>query len=289
MNRSQQLHEQTITVAKTYKQCEAQLIELLMQNDSTRAYLGLGYPSLHVYCTKALGLSDAIAYSLSQIARKSRAVPEIKNLIKEDKLTITNATQLVRVITNDNKTELLGMAQTLSKRDLEKEIKRLHPEVIPHEKIRVLNEELEELKVVMDSELSENLKYLKGHYSRKSNSNLSLAETLKAMANELRAKHDPVKKAERCFVPGSKVGQVLQNHVANTDNSVRFTITKRRALSAKVKHPVNLRDQGRCTFRYIDGSRCENTRYLQMHHLKHVASGGTDTLENIKNTLHQSP
>ena len=82
---------------------------------------------MHVYCVKALLLSYAQAYSMIGIARKSREIPEIKTLLNDKKMTLSNATQIMRVINFENKDELLGKAQNLSKRELEREIKKIHP------------------------------------------------------------------------------------------------------------------------------------------------------------------
>ncbi len=260
------LHEQTLKAVKIYKNAEFEIINLLMQNSQTRAYLSLGYPSLHVYCTKGLRLSDAVAYSLTSVARKSQTIPEIKQLIKEEKLTLSNATQVSRVITEENKADLLSLAQSLSKRELEKEIKRIHPDAIPKERVRVLTTDLEELKIVMNKELAEDLKFLRDFYAKKRHCSLSLSETLIHMASELREKHDPIRKATRNFVPGTKSVKVRSGRIT---------------LPASLKHPVQLRDKGRCSHHYQDGTRCENTRYLEIHHIKPLAKGGTNTLENL--------
>lgn len=148
MNEALKLHEETLFVVRSYQKNEKEIISLLLKNHVTFAFRTLGYSSLHVYCTRALGLSDAVAYSLGAIAKKSLAIPEIKSLIDSEKLHISNATQIIRSITPENKAELLETAQKLSKRDLEKELKRRNPEVIPKDRVRVLNHELEEVKFV---------------------------------------------------------------------------------------------------------------------------------------------
>jgi predicted restriction endonuclease len=44
---------------------------------------------------------------------------------------------------------------------------------------------------------------------------------------------------------------------------------------------VQLRDQAQCTFVDTTGRRCENRRFLHLHHVKPVASGGADEAENL--------
>jgi hypothetical protein len=52
----------------------SQLLALLAEVDTRRLYLGLGYASLFVYCTQALHLSEAAAYSRITAARSTRRV-----------------------------------------------------------------------------------------------------------------------------------------------------------------------------------------------------------------------
>ncbi len=55
----------------------------------------------------------------------------------------------------------------------------------------------------------------------------------------------------------------------------------RRKPSAQVKHEVMLRDEAQCTFRYADGKRCENRRWLHIHHDKPWGVGGDSSAENL--------
>jgi len=275
---SQILHENTLKVANTYKHAEKRLIDLLIQNDEIKAFRSLGYSSLHVYCTSALGLSDAVAYSLTQIARKSKEIPEIKELVQAEKLTISNAMQLSRVITPKNKVELLDLGQNLSKRELEKEIKRIFPLSITAERITAVNEVYNQVKIHMNDSTEKDLDFLQHYYSKKLNKkNLSLSETVTEMARELRYKYDPIKIAQRrintkaesaktekekpLFVPGAK--------------SMRIPIP------AQLRHQINLRDKAKCTFHYSNGSRCTETRWLNFHHITPVSMGGATSLENL--------
>ncbi len=56
---------------------------------------------------------------------------------------------------------------------------------------------------------------------------------------------------------------------------------RRRALNARVVHALNLRDQRRCQHRMPNGSLCNETRWLQVHHRVEVCNGGTDHLDNL--------
>jgi hypothetical protein len=49
-----------------------------------------------------------------------------------------------------------------------------------------------------------------------------------------------------------------------------------------VRREVTARDAGRCRFVSPDGHRCEETRFLEFHHLVPYARGGRATVENIQ-------
>lgn len=56
---------------------------------------------------------------------------------------------------------------------------------------------------------------------------------------------------------------------------------RREALSAETRHRVNLRDGGRCTFRFQNGTRCSQTRWIEIHHHHPIHRGGTNDVKNL--------
>ena len=56
---------------------------------------------------------------------------------------------------------------------------------------------------------------------------------------------------------------------------------EREPIPAQVLHAVNLRDQRRCTYQNRMGRACNQTRWLEYHHLKPVSQGGKNILENL--------
>jgi hypothetical protein len=66
-------------------------------------------------------------------------------------------------------------------------------------------------------------------------------------------------------------------------NSASFTMNadNRTRLTAKMGHEVALRDQAQCTHLMPNGSRCRNRRWLHIHHIKEIACGGGNAIENL--------
>lgn len=73
-----ELDKKTRQLAKNYLRFEKELLHAIILMDKIKGYFKLGFGSLHEYCTKALELSPAQAYSFINVARKSHEVPELK-------------------------------------------------------------------------------------------------------------------------------------------------------------------------------------------------------------------
>jgi hypothetical protein len=96
----------------------------------------------------------------------------------------------------------------------------------------------------------------------------SLENSLEELLEFYLERNDPLEKAKRNLpknLPGPGPGQ---------------NGTGRRPLTAQTKHQINLRDQGQCT--HVDGDkRCENRRWLEMHHRVPVSQGGLNEPNNL--------
>ncbi len=79
---------------------------------------------------------------------------------------------------------------------------------------------------------------------------VSLEDTLDWMLDEALQRHDPVEKAKR-------------------------------ARGTSVHHQVVARDGDRCQWVYEDGSKCEERKWIDHHHIVPRAEGGPDTVDNM--------
>lgn len=68
----EQLIEHVEQAAAQERDATVQLIALLAEMDARRLFLGQGYSSLFVYCTKRLHLSEHAAYGRIEAARAAR-------------------------------------------------------------------------------------------------------------------------------------------------------------------------------------------------------------------------
>jgi hypothetical protein len=96
----------------------------------------------------------------------------------------------------------------------------------------------------------------------------------------------------REFIPHSlskpesiQVHQATRSSFIETENKIfsneKKSTLKRTPIPNMIKHQVHLRDQGQCTHRNSNDQRCNQRRWLEIHHIHPVSQGGTHTLENL--------
>jgi hypothetical protein len=125
------LHDKALFLSKKYLETEALLLELLGQIDEQKVYLQLGYPSLYVYCLKALGLSESQSYTMTAVSRRCREVPELKEAIETGKLTVSKAKRILPALQGDSQaSDWIEKAATLPQRQVEQEVAQRYPEKV---------------------------------------------------------------------------------------------------------------------------------------------------------------
>ncbi|MEA2113543.1 MAG: HNH endonuclease signature motif containing protein [Patescibacteria group bacterium] len=213
--------------------------------------------------------------------------------------------------------EWLKKTVTMCTREIEKEVAKVSPAPRRKESIRRINENTSSLNINLSDEERELLKKAQNLSSSKNKSCQNMTETIVQALQEFVEKHDPVKKAERQKERQQKKESAAQTaelqsvtddskeaeSIIETDGKKNESVTSfypeedktesvtndksetektgRQSISATIVHEVNRRDGGQCTYVSPDGRRCECNRFLHFHHVKPVAHGGENTVENL--------
>src|SRR6266508_2104065 len=109
------------------RRVEAELVWHLAEVDRRRLYLREACPSMHVYATQRLRMSDAEAYLRITVARVSRRLPVVLALLADGRLHLSAIAKLAPHLGNENGEALLGRAVHKSKREIEVLIAELAP------------------------------------------------------------------------------------------------------------------------------------------------------------------
>ncbi len=82
----------------------------------------LGYASLHLYATQALGFSDNRAWQFKRLADDLDRLPALREAVTAGELGWTKAQQVARVATADTQIAWVAQAKTQGRRELEREV-----------------------------------------------------------------------------------------------------------------------------------------------------------------------
>ena len=114
-------------LARCAREATAGLVTHLAEFDARRLYRGAGYPSLFLYCTQRLRISEYGAYNRMEAARASRRFPIILGMLSDGSLNLATVRILAPHLTSENHSELLGSASGRSKREVEELVVRHFP------------------------------------------------------------------------------------------------------------------------------------------------------------------
>ena len=109
------------------RRVEADLVAHIAEVDARRLYLREACPSMHVYATERLHLSDAEAYLRITVARVSRRVPVALAMLADGRLHLSAITKLAPHLRNEGAEALLVRAARRSKREIELLLAELAP------------------------------------------------------------------------------------------------------------------------------------------------------------------
>ena len=260
----QDLTRQLRLLAVHEQKATAELVAALAEFDTRRLYLAEGCPSLYVYCTRVLRLSEAAAYRRIQAARTANSFPAIFDMLFDGETTVTNVELLAPILTEENHRDLLDEARNCTKRDVQLIVARVNPRPDVPCIITPLGPDRFSLQVTIGTQTYEKLKKaqdLLRHVTPLGDLDVVIGRALDALLPSLeRAKY-------------GKTGRPRQGRGRRR--------TRSRYIPLAVQRAIWERDGGQCAFVGPQG-RCPETAMLEFHHLDPFAAGGPATVSNIQ-------
>ncbi len=253
MNIQMEIHNKAIEIVSRFRRSEADLIDILQKVDEHRVYYRFECKNLHEYTMKVLKLSESIAFNFIVVARKAKEVPELKKAIESGALSVSKARKITPVLNRENQTTWLKMAVELPQKKLEQQVAIACPKESVPEKLKFVSEDRLNLQMGISNALNLKLKRAQDLESQRRRKPATLEETLEVLLNTYLQNHDPVQKSE--------------------------TLKNRKNLA--VARQVTLRDRGQCTFTDSQGNKCQDQRWLDIHHVTPKSHGGNDSLANL--------
>jgi hypothetical protein len=188
----------------------------------------------------------------------------------------------------EKNSEWIQKANTLSRRQLEREIAQVRPQEATPERASYINSERIKLELGLSEREMLKLRRVQDILSQAKRRPVNLEETLAALTDEFLKRHDPIEKAKRHQVrkgPTTPAHKNLYNPTKKT-NPVRKLVPgrvtpQREPIPTAILHRVNLRDQRRCAYKLPNGKPCAQSRWIEIHHKMPVSQGGANSLENL--------
>ncbi len=296
------LHEKTVIAAKTEKSATFALLEFLAEVDVRRLYSERGYSTLWLYVHKALGYSESCASERVSAVTLMRAVPEVKEKIQAEELTLTSAIKLAAFVKREEclpeKTvEILGRISGVSTRKAEEILAREGSEpVLKRDHLKPSGPVTTRVSFDADPEFMEMLERLR---NLQGNPSLSMCERLKAALRteierkenfkprrlpKVLAKVETEVKSKSSPVQDIGSPSVRAPEVASSPKTASSEKIRTRFIPISVKRAVAHRSGGRCEFiDPVSGRRCESQFGLEFDHYPvPFAMGGASTAVNLR-------
>jgi hypothetical protein len=304
------------------RRVEADLVAHIGEVDVRGLYAREASPSMFVYCTERLHLTEAEAYRRITVARAARKHEVLLAMLRDGRLHLTGIAMLAPLLTRDNLDAVLARATHRSKRQIEE----LVAELSPRPDVPAVMRKLPDLRKTplpgasqgQDQALRGALELAPGRVmaalelvpdrvGAAAPSRSAVVEPLSparykvqfTASAELRDKLERLTALMRSESPDGDLAAVIERAVTETLERLearRYAQTRAprkglaetdtspttRHIPAAVRRAVRERDGDRC--RYLDehGRRCSARDRLEFHHLHPFGMGGDHNPGNIR-------
>ena len=270
------------------REITAELILYLNEIEQRRGYLEVGYPSLFMYCTKELGYSEGAAYRRSETAKALSTCPEIYQQLKSGAVTLCAISLISKVLTPENKLDVLAQVSGKTKLEVEAIAARLgavkparkksivvHKVAVPEAPIFQSTQPITppsptkyEVTYSVSVELSQD--------------EMKLYQEAKELVGPCSAK-EVILRTLREFVSRRKK-QVKPNKIVKRTSTgeVKAPKVRSRFIPIEVKREVRDNCGGQCSFVGTNGTRCPARHGLQFDHVQPFALGGGNDAGNLR-------
>jgi hypothetical protein len=302
----------------------ADFLIALADFDRERRWLELGYTSLFYFLHRELGLSKGAAFYRKTAAELVQRYPEVVEPLRDGRLCLTSVVALAKVLTPENRGEVVARFFHASKHEAQAVAAELRPaEAAPHRDVITVARPVAPPRTSLATG-SDHATDRAAHPDEPRGDAPSppapqphpapvrQADEAEPLTAELRRYHITVSKrflaklaAARDALshshPGADTETVLEAALdlllAKHDRKKGLVKKPRTApphpserprhVPAEVKRAVWACDGGRCQWPVMSGGVCGSTRQLELDHVVPVARGGASTVANLRVTCRQ--
>jgi hypothetical protein len=294
-----ELVDRLVQLLANSRRSEADLVAHIAEVDARRLYAREASPSMYVYCTQVLHLSEAEAYLRITTGRAAREHPMLLAMLADGRLHLSGIAKLVPHLTTENRDELLRRACHRSKREIEVLLAELFPRPDAPAMIRKLPERRASVPAPVATAATELRPDRVAAHQPPTPAPVSIVEPLAparyrvqfTASSELHDKLERLRSLMRSQVPEGDLATIIEQAVTEKLERLearRFAETKKprkslkdsdtsprsRYIPAAVRRTVSKRDGKQCRYRDEQGRRCSERYELEFHHVHPFGFGG---------------
>jgi len=116
-----------VELLREERRLTAAVLAHLGEVEARRLYLPAACSSMHVYCTRALGMSEDQAFKRIRAARAARRYPVVAHAVEDGSLHLSGAVLLAPHLSEENVESLIAEARGKSKAEIEVMLARRAP------------------------------------------------------------------------------------------------------------------------------------------------------------------
>jgi len=259
----------------------AEVVLYLNQIDQRKLYREAGYSSLFTYCREKLGYSEGAACRRITAARALNSSPELYKMLREGKMSLCAIVQISKVVTPENKDEIIEQSKGKSKLELQRVLSSFGELTKPkRESIRARRVCLTAAPdLFSDGPVGEK-------EEKRYSVTLELTEDEMSMVEEAR-KNLGKREMKEVLLKGAKLINKKKAPKVTAKVAVKSELKpvqkkESRYIPVAIQNEVRQRDKDQCTYCSPDGHRCTERYRLQFDHIKPFALGGGHEADNLR-------
>ncbi len=116
---NQTLIARLVRMAKGEARCQVEILKHLAEIDERKIVVEQGYSGMWDFCRRALGFSESTSTRRIMVARATRSYPVLLEMLRDGRLTLCTAADLVPLLNAENCAALSAAAVGKSRREVQ--------------------------------------------------------------------------------------------------------------------------------------------------------------------------
>jgi hypothetical protein len=280
-------------IARTERKITTLVLKHICEIEERRLYLEQGFDGIYSFLTKGLGYSEGNAYRRVQSARLLREMPELENKIEEGSLNLSQLTELHRafkvqkndelIATLPKSSEIIGKLENKTFFETQKILAlEMNLPIQTKEKLIPQRDDSVRLEITLKADQLAELEKSKSLLSHLCPDG-KWAEIVTTLAKYFNKKK-LLGRTRPSLMTRSALNSMTPIENSNVDKPNKAASPRTRSyLSIHTKRKLLQKANNCCEYRNPKtGGRCESRYQLEIEHIRPLALGGGNEIDNLR-------